>query len=106
MEDVALWDYSSDSAAFESVDHGRHHCKGMTEDAACELAIRAFRAARDRETSIGDVIEVWVLRSEIDAGGQNHDRNLMFDVNGEPRDGTIAADRRFTISLRKKSIKL
>lgn len=60
---AALWRISASGASFESVARSQHqYCTGMTEDVACELAVRAFRAARQRETSVGESIEIWLLR--------------------------------------------
>jgi 20S proteasome alpha/beta subunit len=70
------------------VEHGagvgkRRLCVNLTEQEACDVVVRAFRAAAEREISIGDGVEVWVVRrksrmEELTAGkggGRTTDSN-------------------------------
>jgi 20S proteasome alpha/beta subunit len=61
----------------------RRRCVDLNEKDACDLVVRAFRAAAEREISVGDGVEVWVVRkkSRMDeliegkSGGRKSDSN-------------------------------
>lgn len=41
-------------------------CVDLDCDKACEVVVRAFRAAAEREISVGDGIDVWILKRKED----------------------------------------
>jgi 20S proteasome alpha/beta subunit len=38
------------------------HCVDLSEKEACDVVMRAFHAAAEREISIGDGVEIWIVR--------------------------------------------
>jgi len=57
-QDEQLWKYSPDEDAFVSP---KLYCVSLSVDEACDVLINAFRAAAEREITIGDGIEMWVM---------------------------------------------
>jgi len=68
----------------------RSHCVGLDCDKACDVVVRAFQAAAEREISVGDGLDVWILK-------KNKNLNSKF---GTPLDDTnqyLLEKRRFTL---------
>ena len=54
-------------------------CVDITSEEACKVIVRAFRAAAEREITVGDGLEIWILKkanpSIIKFGKPNVDTN-------------------------------
>ena len=76
-EDSSLWELSPGGDEFVSVaaattgSSSSPYCvPGLSADAACDLVVRAFRSAAQREITIGDGLEVWIVRRCADGGAR------------------------------------
>ncbi len=68
----------------------RSHCIGLDCEKACDVVVRAFQAAAEREISVGDGLDIWIMK-------KNHDLISKF---GAPLDDTnqyLIEKRRFTL---------
>lgn len=39
-------------------------CESLSKEGACEVVVRAFRAAAEREISVGDGVQLWILTTD------------------------------------------
>lgn len=69
-----LWQLSADGDSFIS-ETNQQFIKNadLTIDQACDIVVSAFRAAAEREITVGDGVEIWILSSESTESG---DRKL------------------------------
>lgn len=64
LVDSSLWVFDEDSDSFESPDQNPYFCDNLSMDEARDVLVRAYRAAAEREISIGDAVEVWTITKE------------------------------------------
>lgn len=64
MDDSALWVIEDDSDSFESPHVGINFCEDLSIDEAKDVIVSAYRAAAEREISIGDAVEVWTITKD------------------------------------------
>lgn len=65
-EDNSLWKVSAGGDHFESASSSSlQHCiNDLTVNDACNIIVKSFKAAAEREISIGDGIELWIIKKE------------------------------------------
>ena len=65
-EDGSLWDLTRMADRFES--RRAAPCLDMSAAEAEELVLRCFRRAAEREISVGDGVDVWIMERGKDVG--------------------------------------
>lgn len=71
-------DSSNIDVLTELTEGKRGHCVGLDCEKACDVVVRAFRAAAEREISVGDGVNVWIVKKNLD----------LKSVFGTPSDDT------------------
>jgi 20S proteasome alpha/beta subunit len=66
-EDDSLWKLSLAGTVLESQQHSASICVNISCEEAIDVTVKAFRAAAEREISIGDGIEVCIIK-KLDGG--------------------------------------
>ena len=52
--DISAWN--------DRIQHQKGLCIGLDSDEACQVVLRAFRAAAEREISVGDGLDMWIVK--------------------------------------------
>ena len=68
----------------------RNHCVGLDCEKACEVVVRAFQAAAEREISVGDGLDVWILK-------KNKSLRATFGTPVDDTNQYLIEKRRFTL---------
>ena len=68
----------------------RSHCMELDCEKACEVVVRAFQAAAEREISVGDGLDVWILK-------KNKSLRATFGTPVDDTNQYLIEKRRFTL---------
>ena len=94
-EDLSLWELSKDGenafvpSTLSNDDNNNNnnnnklhsttisrYCTELSSDEACSLILRAYRSAAEREITVGDGVDIWILRQRSGTGSIKSDALL------------------------------